>query len=76
MLADDVDLLKLAEKSCGFSGSDLRELCRYAATFRLSEKFRKLIPQKSDDKTDDASDLSSIVEESEELRPINMADLL
>ncbi|KAB7507142.1 ATPase family AAA domain-containing protein 1 [Armadillidium nasatum] len=36
-LSQDVSLEELAEKTENFSGADLRELCRYAALFRLSD---------------------------------------
>lgn len=36
-LSKDVNLEELAEKTDNFSGADLRELCRYAALFRLSD---------------------------------------
>lgn len=37
MVSSDVDLARLAEKTNGFSGSDLRELCRNASVYRLRE---------------------------------------
>lgn len=36
-VTDDVDLVRLADKTNGFSGSDLRELCRNASVYRLRE---------------------------------------
>lgn len=36
-LSKDVDIDQIAKKTTGFSGSDLRELCRAAAMFRVRE---------------------------------------
>jgi len=41
-LKDDVDLEVLASKTAGFSGSDLHEVCRHAATYRLVEFYKKI----------------------------------
>ena len=40
-VAEDVDTQKLASQTEGFSGSDLRELCRNAAIFRIREYLRE-----------------------------------
>lgn len=41
-LKEDVDLEVIANKSEGFSGSDLQEVCRHAATYRLVEYYKKM----------------------------------
>ena len=40
-MTKDVDLDSLAERTAGFSGSDLRELCRNAAICRLRDFAKK-----------------------------------
>lgn len=64
-LAPDVDLLLLAERSEGFSGSDLYELCRYAAITRL-------VRQAEGHSGSSASPLS----ERDSLGPLSMEDFL
>lgn len=39
-IADDVDLNRLSKLSTGFSGSDLRELCRNASVYRMRQYMR------------------------------------
>lgn len=60
-LADDIDLNKLAGLTDHFSGSDLRELCRQAAVYRIRE-----LSSVEDDGDSD---------EPETLRPISQRDL-
>ncbi|KAE8739356.1 hypothetical protein FOCC_FOCC015127 [Frankliniella occidentalis] len=68
-VANDVNLRRLAEISDGFSGSDLRELCRSASVYRLkdfmntNQKEKLNTSNESEDEFHDA------------LRPITMEDL-
>ena len=39
-VSDDIDLEELAQKTEGFSGSDLRELCRNAMIYRVRDYVR------------------------------------
>jgi len=40
-VADDVDLNRIAKLTNGFSGSDIRELCRNASVYRIRNYMRK-----------------------------------
>lgn len=44
-LADDVDLNRLAKLTEGFSGSDLRELCRTAAVYGMRDSLKNSAEQ-------------------------------
>ncbi len=46
-VSDDVDLDVLAQQTEGFSGSDLRELCRNAAIYRVRDLVQE--EQRQDD---------------------------
>lgn len=86
-VAPDVDVTKVAEVTDGFSGSDLRELCRNASVYRVRDYTRSTVYH-SYNSTKASSGLpsgssvsgSSPNDESEEfhdaLRPITMDDLL
>ncbi|XP_017768900.1 PREDICTED: ATPase family AAA domain-containing protein 1-B-like [Nicrophorus vespilloides] len=74
-VADDVDVGKLSRATDGFSGSDLRELCRTASVYRVRDYMRNenksngcvegvAVSRESDDEFHDA------------LRPIIMDDFL
>jgi len=64
-VAENVDSLRIAKLAEGFSGSDLRELCRTAAVYRV----RDYIETQDEETFQDA-------EEEESLRAINMEDML
>lgn len=40
-VSDDVDFNRLSKLTNGFSGSDLRELCRHASVYRIRELMRR-----------------------------------
>lgn len=63
-IADDVDLNRLSKLTNGFSGSDLRELCRNSSVYRIREYMRR-----SDDERQNNDNV-------EEPPPICMQDLL
>lgn len=64
-VADDLNIQKVAVATEGFSGSDLREVCRNASLYRVSDYMRSVrnIAGDSEDEYHDA------------LRPITMEDL-
>jgi len=64
-VSENVDSLRVAKLTEGFSGSDLRELCRTAAVYRV----RDYIETQDEETFQDA-------EEEESLRAITMEDLL
>lgn len=67
-VADDVDVLKLAHASDGFSGSDLRELCRNASLYRVRDFMNS---NKSEYSTSESEEAYH-----DALRPITMDDLM
>lgn len=46
-VSDDVDLNRIAKLTNGFSGSDIRELCRNASVYRIRNFMRKENANKS-----------------------------
>lgn len=46
-VSDDVDLNRIAKLTNGFSGSDIRELCRNASVYRIRNYMRKENANKS-----------------------------
>uniref|UniRef100_U5EKL0 Putative aaa+-type atpase n=1 Tax=Corethrella appendiculata TaxID=1370023 RepID=U5EKL0_9DIPT len=55
--SDDVDLRRLAKLTNGFSGSDLRELCRNASVYRIRDLMRQ---QEEEEEEESASASSSM----------------
>uniref|UniRef100_A0A8D0G3Z5 Outer mitochondrial transmembrane helix translocase n=1 Tax=Sphenodon punctatus TaxID=8508 RepID=A0A8D0G3Z5_SPHPU len=66
-LSNAVNLKELAEKTGGYSGSDLRELCRDAAMYRVRDFFRKQQMRQI---------AKMLAMEEERLRPITQLDLI
>jgi len=60
-LHNDLDLYELAEKTDKFSGSDLRELCRNAAIYRVRE-FVKSENANQSDEFQDAREIPEVIE--------------
>lgn len=69
-ISEDVDFEALARSTEGFSGSDLKELCRNASVYRVRDYLRQ---QESSSKTNLSHD--SDEEFHDTLRPITMEDL-
>lgn len=66
-ISDDVDIMKVAKCTEGFSGSDLRELCRNASVYRVRDYMRN--------ERQGACSTSEGEEYHDALRPITMEDL-
>lgn len=67
-IADNIDITKLAKCSEGFSGSDLREVCRSACIYRIRDYLRGEV--RNEDSLSDEEDFRDA------LRPISMNDLI
>lgn len=76
-VADDIDYEQLASCTDGFSGSDLHELCRQAAVYRVRDLAREQIAKEMDEsKTSRTADKCESDEEYvDAVRPITMEDL-
>ncbi|CAG9564457.1 unnamed protein product [Danaus chrysippus] len=71
--ADDIDYARLASSTDGFSGSDLHELCRQAAVYRVRDLAREEL-QREQSKTN-TTNSDSDEEYCDAVRPITMEDL-
>lgn len=73
-LAPDFDFEKLIEATAGFSGSDLKEICRNAAMIPVREYVRSVEPKDHDG--DASSDLLGIDMEVREIWDIVIVRML
>ncbi|KAJ3607305.1 hypothetical protein NHX12_025615 [Muraenolepis orangiensis] len=74
-LSNAINLKEIAEKTDGFSGSDLRELCRDAAMYRVRDYVRKDQMRQIAQQLPDSQEEERPLEE-DSLRPITQLDLL
>ncbi|CAH2044225.1 unnamed protein product, partial [Iphiclides podalirius] len=75
-VATDIDYRRLASATEGFSGSDLHELCRQAAVYRVRELARGEFARESEEAaTNKSSNSDSDEEYVDAVRPITMEDL-
>ncbi|CAH0401049.1 unnamed protein product [Chilo suppressalis] len=74
--AQDIDYKRLASCTEGFSGSDLHELCRQAAVYRVRDLARQEMKQDEQNKASQKSNHSDSEDEYvDAVRPITMDDL-
>ncbi|XP_071774773.1 outer mitochondrial transmembrane helix translocase [Centroberyx gerrardi] len=74
-LSNAINLKEIAEKTDGYSGSDLRELCRDAAMYRVRDYVRKEQMRQIAQQLQDSQEEEKPVDE-ERLRPVTQLDLL
>ncbi|XP_003974748.1 outer mitochondrial transmembrane helix translocase isoform X1 [Takifugu rubripes] len=74
-MSNAINLKEIAEKTKGYSGSDLRELCRDAAMYRVRDFVRKEQMRQIAQQLQGGLEEEIAVEE-ERLRPITQLDLL
>ncbi|XP_028271045.1 outer mitochondrial transmembrane helix translocase [Parambassis ranga] len=74
-LSNAINLKEIAEKTEGYSGSDLRELCRDAAMYRVRDYVRKEQMRQIAQQLLDCQEEERPVDE-ERLRPVTQLDLL
>lgn len=71
-ISDDVDLNRLSKLTYGFSGSDLRELCRNASVYRM----RQFMRTNEDALSSGTQSTKSSMRENQPLLSITMEDLV
>nr|XP_057927733.1 outer mitochondrial transmembrane helix translocase [Doryrhamphus excisus]XP_057927734.1 outer mitochondrial transmembrane helix translocase [Doryrhamphus excisus] len=74
-LSNTINLKEIAEKTEGYSGSDLRELCRDAAMYRVRDYVRKEQMRQIAQQLGEVQEEEKPVDE-EQLRPVTQLDLL
>ncbi|KAJ8263191.1 hypothetical protein COCON_G00156480 [Conger conger] len=74
-LSNAINLKEIAEKTEGYSGSDLRELCRDAAMYRVRDYVRKQQMKQIAQQLQESDDDERPVDE-DRLRPVTQLDLL
>ncbi|XP_071375762.1 outer mitochondrial transmembrane helix translocase [Centroberyx affinis] len=74
-LSNAINLKEIAEKTDGYSGSDLRELCRDAAMYRVRDYVRKEQMRQIAQQLQDSQEEEKPMDE-ERLRPVTQLDLL
>ncbi|XP_037339276.2 outer mitochondrial transmembrane helix translocase [Pungitius pungitius] len=74
-LSNAINLKEIAEKTEGYSGSDLRELCRDAAMYRVRDYVRKEQMRQIAQQLQDGQEEEKPVDEGR-LRPVTQLDLL
>ncbi|XP_073321421.1 outer mitochondrial transmembrane helix translocase [Pagrus major] len=74
-LSNAINLKEIAEKTESYSGSDLRELCRDAAMYRVRDYVRKEQMRQIAQQLQDGQEEEKPVDE-ERLRPVTQLDLL
>ncbi|XP_047535360.1 outer mitochondrial transmembrane helix translocase-like isoform X1 [Vanessa atalanta] len=73
--AADIDFARLGAATDGFSGSDLHELCRQAAVYRVRDLARDELAREKQCKQNKSSSSDSDDEYVDAVRPITMEDL-
>ncbi|XP_026488011.1 outer mitochondrial transmembrane helix translocase isoform X2 [Vanessa tameamea] len=73
--AADIDFARLGAATDGFSGSDLHELCRQAAVYRVRDLARDELAREEQCKQNKSSSSDSDDEYVDAVRPITMEDL-
>ncbi|KAF1388938.1 hypothetical protein PFLUV_G00068120 [Perca fluviatilis] len=74
-LSNAINLKEIAEKTEGYSGSDLRELCRDAAMYRVRDYVRKEQMRQIAQQLQDCEEEETPMDE-DRLRPVTQLDLL